>query len=107
MQMKFFATGLAFFASAAAAQIDQRTTAVLAVVQADLGADGFGQGASYAVTFSDLNDDHNAEAIVHLAGPNFCGSGGCTTYVLTETEAGWWGTSSLTSAGSPSRNARV
>ncbi len=84
-----FAAAAALAATSASAQTDQRATAVLSAIHQQLGAAGFGPGASYAVGFSDLNDDHHAEAVVHLAGPNFCGSGGCTTFVMTETEAGW------------------
>jgi hypothetical protein len=85
-----FAAATAVAATGAPAQMpDPREPQVLAAIRTDLGADGFGQGASYAIAFSDLNDDHHQEAVVHLAGRDFCGTGGCTTYVLTETEAGW------------------
>ena len=91
MRAALFAAAAALAATSASAQMpDPRTHAVLAAVHADLGQGGFGQGTTYAVSFSDLNDDHHQEAVVHLAGPNFCGSGGCTTYILTETEAGWF-----------------
>ena len=82
-------------ATGAWAQADPRTPAAMAAVRAQL-KDGFGPDAQYAITFSDLNDDHHPEAIVHLAGPNFCGSGGCTTFVLTETEAGWFSVGRMT-----------
>ena len=79
----------ALLATGASAQQDARTSDVLAGVRAQLGPDGFAEGASYAIVFSDLNDDHQQEAIVHLNDRNFCGSGGCTTLVLTPTDAGW------------------
>jgi hypothetical protein len=79
----------ALLATGASAQQDSRTPDVLAGVRAQLGPDGFAEGASYAIVFSDLNDDHQQEAIVHLNDRNYCGSGGCTTFVLTPTEAGW------------------
>ena len=79
----------ALVASAASAQVDPRAPAVLAAVRAELGGDGFSPGARYAIAFSDLNDDHHDEAILHLEDRGFCGSGGCTTFVLTEAEAGW------------------
>ncbi|HTK58936.1 MAG TPA: hypothetical protein VL336_08140 [Sphingomicrobium sp.] len=79
----------ALLATGASAQQDSRTSDVLAAVRAQLRPDGFAEGASYAIVFSDLNDDHQQEAIVHLNDRNFCGSGGCTTFVLTPTDAGW------------------
>ena len=79
----------ALVASAASAQNDARTPDVVEAVRALLGPDGFAEGASYAITFSDLNDDHRQEAIVHLYDRNYCGSGGCTTFVFTETATGW------------------
>ena len=80
---------VALQANGASAQPDPRSPAVLAAVRAQLGPDGFSEGASYAIVFSDLNDDHHPEAIVHLNDRSWCGSGGCTTFVLTETETGW------------------
>jgi len=89
MRAALIAAAAALAATSASAQVDPRTPAVMATIQAQLKG-GFGPNAQYAVNYSDLNDDHHPEAIVHLAGPNFCGSGGCTTFVLTETEAGWF-----------------
>jgi hypothetical protein len=94
MRAALFAAAI-LAATSAAAQADPRTPAVMAAVQAQLKGD-FGPNAQFAITFSDLNDDHHPEAIVHLAGPNFCGSGGCTTFVLTETEAGWFSVGRMT-----------
>ena len=84
-----FAAVAALLATSASAQTDPRAAAVIAAVRAELGASGFAPDARYAIAFSDLNDDHNQEAIVHLVDPGHCGSGGCTTFVLTETEVGW------------------
>jgi len=90
MRAVLFAAVATLSAAGASAQApDPRTPAVLAAIHAQIGKDGFGSYAQYAIAFSDLNDDHHQEALVHIAGPNFCGSGGCTTFVLTETEAGW------------------
>jgi hypothetical protein len=90
MRADLLAAAAALLGAGAWAQApDPGTPAVLAAIHAQLGQDGFGPNAQYAIAFSDLNDDHHPEAVVHLAGPNFCGSGGCTTFVLTETEAGW------------------
>ena len=90
MRAALFAAAAALAASGASAQApDPRTPAVLSAIHAQLGKDGFGPNAQYAIAFSDLNDDHHQEAVVHVGGPNFCGSGGCTTFVLTETGTGW------------------
>lgn len=43
----------------------------------------------YTVVYYDLNGDGKREAIVALAGPNWCGSGGCNTLVLTPQGASW------------------
>jgi len=37
---------------------------------------------------ADLDDDQVSEWIVHLAGPSVCGTGGCSTLVFTEVDAG-------------------
>ncbi len=42
----------------------------------------------YIAAFRDLNGDGTPEAIVYLMG-NWCGSGGCTTLILTQ-DAGSW-----------------
>lgn len=43
----------------------------------------------YAVALIDLNGDGADEAIVYLAGPYFCGTGGCPTLVLTQAGPMW------------------
>jgi hypothetical protein len=37
----------------------------------------------YSYAFVDLNGDGRDEAIVHLTGRSWCGTGGCITYILT------------------------
>ena len=37
----------------------------------------------------DLNRDGSQEVFVTLKGPNICGSGGCTTYILEKGAKGW------------------
>jgi hypothetical protein len=78
----------AFIATGAAAQSDPRSPAVLAAVQAQLGG-AIEPDARYAIAFGDLNDDHQQEAIVHLVDRGHCGTGGCTTFVLTPAADGW------------------
>ena len=52
-------------------------------VKAWLLSETAGYGAlDYALAWIDLNGDRQAEAIVYLAGPSLCGTGGCTMYVL-------------------------
>jgi putative lipoprotein len=43
----------------------------------------------YALAWSDLDGDGADEAIVYLAAPYFCGSGGCPTLVLTPAGPMW------------------
>ena len=74
----------ALLAVGASAQSDPRPAQVLAAIGEELGPD-----SRYAIAFSDLNDDHRQEALVHLVGSNHCGSGGCTTLILTYTTEGW------------------
>jgi hypothetical protein len=95
MMRKLHATGAAlgvlagaFLCTSASAQSDPRTPAVLAAVRAGIGGD-LGADARFAIAFGDLNDDHQPEAIVHLADRAYCGSGGCTTVVLTNAADGW------------------
>ena len=44
---------------------------------------------SYALGWSDLDGDGSEEAIVYLAGPYFCGTGGCNLRVLTQAGPMW------------------
>ena len=43
----------------------------------------------YALAWNDLDGDGAEEAIVHLATPYFCGSGGCNTIILTPAGPMW------------------
>lgn len=43
----------------------------------------------YIAVFRDLNDDGSPEAIVHLVSNGWCGSGGCTTLILTQDGKAW------------------
>lgn len=43
----------------------------------------------YALATTDLDGDGADEAIVHLVGPYFCGSGGCNTLVLAPAGPMW------------------
>lgn len=38
--------------------------------------------ARYAAAYVDLDQDGEAEAVVHLMGSSLCGTGGCNTFVL-------------------------
>jgi hypothetical protein len=46
-------------------------------------------GEAFVAATADLNGDGKAEAVVHLTGPNWCGSGGCTTLILTPAGDSW------------------
>ena len=85
--LALFALAAAPLATGASAQPDPRTPAVLSAVRAQLGE--IGSDARFAIAFSDLNDDHRPEAVVHLVDRDHCGSGGCTTLILTEGSNGW------------------
>jgi hypothetical protein len=43
----------------------------------------------YLAAFRDLNSDGRPEAIVYLIGREWCGSGGCTTLILTQDGNSW------------------
>ncbi len=73
----------------ASAQPDPRTPDVIAAVRGQLGTGGFASDARYVIAFSDLNDDHQPEAIVHVDDRGRCGSGGCTTFVMIFAKDGW------------------
>lgn len=45
--------------------------------------------ARYAFAFRDLNADGTPEAIVHLVGKKWCGSGGCNTLILAPDGSSW------------------
>lgn len=47
-----------------------------------------GEEIRYRLGFADLNGDGRAEAIVYLLG-GWCGSGGCTTLILTPSTRGY------------------
>jgi uncharacterized protein YecT (DUF1311 family) len=42
----------------------------------------FGSQARYFYNKIDLNDDNKPEVLVHVVGPTFCGTGGCTTLIF-------------------------
>ena len=48
-----------------------------------------GENAPYDVGFIDLNNDNIKDAIVYLKSRNWCGSGGCTTFVFKGTDSGF------------------
>ena len=43
----------------------------------------------YIAAFRDINDDGTPEAIVHLIGRKWCGSGGCNTLILARDGTSW------------------
>jgi hypothetical protein len=48
-----------------------------------------GKTTRYVAAFRDLNGDGTPEAIVHLVGNEWCGSGGCNTLILTREGDSW------------------
>ncbi|HXB75255.1 MAG TPA: hypothetical protein VNY05_43885 [Candidatus Acidoferrales bacterium] len=47
------------------------------------------QTARYAAAFQDLDGDGKPEAIVYLAGRDWCGTGGCHTVILSYVGESW------------------
>jgi hypothetical protein len=43
----------------------------------------------YVSAYQDLNGDGMPEAIVYMLGRNWCGSGGCSTLILTQKDGAW------------------
>jgi hypothetical protein len=64
-------------------------TAVPASLQQFLRHGGWGVPGSYTASLRDLNGDGVPEAVVLLAGPDWCGSGGCTLLVARQGAATW------------------
>jgi hypothetical protein len=46
--------------------------------------------ARFTTAFTDLNGDGKLEAVVYLVDSGVCGSGGCMTYVLSQTQPDVW-----------------
>ena len=44
------------------------------------------EATTFSYAFVDLNADGKDEAIVHVTGRTWCGTGGCLTYVLSQRE---------------------
>lgn len=57
----------------------------------------------YAKAFVDLNSDGKEEAIVIMVGRWMCGSGGCTSLILTPQETSWRVVSTLLGTDTPIR----
>lgn len=85
----FIAFAATLCATGASAQDDARAPAVMAQLQHELGPNGISADAAYRIAFADLNDDHQGEAVVYLDDPGYCGTGGCTTFVLTFADRQW------------------
>ena len=47
------------------------------------------ENARYEVGFVDLNNDQIQDAVVYLNDRNWCGSGGCTTFILKGVKSGF------------------
>jgi len=45
--------------------------------------------ARYVAAFRDLNGDGTKEAIVYLISNGWCGSGGCSTFILASKDSSW------------------
>lgn len=52
-------------------------------------SDDNGSDIRYFLKWFDLNGDGTPEAIVHVAGPQVCGTGGCDTHIFAKAGAGY------------------
>ena len=48
-----------------------------------------GRSGGFKAASIDLDDDGKNELIVHHVHPHWCGSGGCTSYILKNYPGGW------------------
>ena len=95
------ALALAAAATPAAAQ-PSRNAALHAFLQERFGADRTSYpDTRYVVAWADLNGDRRPEALVYLISGNACGSGGCTLYIYTPEQGGWYQHGSLTVTNPP------
>ena len=78
---------LAALLAAASPATDARTPAVIHQVMREAG--GIDRSARVSVAYADVGGDAREEAIVYLADPGHCGSGGCALVVLTPSGKGW------------------
>lgn len=78
-------TTLAFASPALAAD----EASVIAHLHQSLGEDLKAENTKVYIGFSDLNGDGKDEAVAYVAGPYWCGSGGCNAHILTPDGDGW------------------
>jgi len=77
------------FAAAPAAAAPPVDDGVAGWLRSKLGSDESTRSARYAAARADFDGDGKAEAIVYLESESWCGSGGCTLYILRRSAAGW------------------
>ena len=98
--------GLALFAASAAAGAqpqgrDESLRSWLAArFQADHAEDPH---ARYVAAFADLNGDGRPEALLYLVSSAYCGSGGCSLFILTPAGHGWRRVADMTIVNPPVR----
>lgn len=64
--------------------------AIAAAIRADADANGgFSESPRWLMRRIDLNGDGTEEAVAYVIDRNFCGSGGCSLYVLTQQGGAW------------------
>ena len=73
--------------AAATAPMDARTAEVLGAVEKAVGA--VDPAARTAIGYADIGGDEREEALVYLADPGRCGSGGCSLIILTPSGKSW------------------
>ncbi len=75
--------------------IDQSREASVKAFLRGIDADSRDPNARYVASFADLNGDGKQEAIVQIISDEWCGSGGCSTWVLVQQEGRWKEQSSI------------
>lgn len=55
----------------------------------------------YVASWVDLNGDRRPEVLVYMISSNWCGTGGCTLYIFTPEQGGWYQHGSLVGVHGP------
>jgi hypothetical protein len=64
--------------------------AIAAAIRADAAkSGGLGDNPRWVLARSDLDGDGDDEALAYVIDPQFCGTGGCTLYMLDEKDGAW------------------
>ena len=73
-----------------------RNAELRAFLQERFAEDRTDPDARYVAAWADLNGDRRPEALVYLTSRDRCGTGGCTLFIYTPEQGGWYQHGSLT-----------